>query len=88
MVADLFSAGLEVLTTSTPSPLTGDGELAARTYEAGAKQVSDHWRGKAEESFQDYARGQVEAMDWEGPVGRLTKEALDAAGTGDPGRVR
>ncbi|MFD1815783.1 hypothetical protein [Rhodococcus gannanensis] len=52
-----------------------------KNLEAGAKQVTDHWAGKAEEAFQDYARLQVEAMKWEGPVGRLAKEALCTAGT-------
>jgi uncharacterized protein YukE len=56
-------------------------ENCGKNLEAGAKQVTDHWAGKAEEAFQDYARLQVEAMKWEGPVGRLTKEALCTAGT-------
>lgn len=56
-------------------------EKCGKNLEAGAEQVTGHWSGKAEESFQDYARRQVESMKWEGPVGRLTKEALDAAGT-------
>ncbi|EME24022.1 hypothetical protein [Rhodococcus triatomae] len=55
-------------------------EKCGKNLEAGAKQVTDHWAGKAEEAFQDYVRLQVEAMKWEGPVGRLTKEALCTAG--------
>ncbi|MFI6432210.1 hypothetical protein [Rhodococcus oryzae] len=54
-------------------------ENCGKNLEAGAKQVSDHWAGKAEEAFQDYAHRQVEAMTWEGPVGGVIKRLLEVA---------
>ncbi|MFD4265934.1 hypothetical protein [Rhodococcus sp. NPDC058481] len=54
-------------------------ENCGKNLESGAKQISDHWAGKAEEAFQDYTGRQVEAMTWEGPVGRAIKTLLEAA---------
>ncbi|NLU82616.1 hypothetical protein HCA44_07460 [Rhodococcus sp. HNM0569] len=52
-------------------------DKSAKNLEAGAKQVSDHWNGKAASAFQNYAQLQIEAMKWEAPVGRVIKAALD-----------
>ncbi|MDH6679819.1 hypothetical protein M2284_004043 [Rhodococcus sp. LBL1] len=58
--------------------IAGEGmEKCGKNLEAGAKQVDGHWDGKAAVAFQEYAKRQVAAMVWEGPVGRVTKACLD-----------
>ncbi len=52
-------------------------ENSAKNLTAGARQVDDHWDGKAALAFQDYAGKQVKAMAWEGPVGRTVNTALE-----------
>lgn len=52
-------------------------EKSGKNLAAGAKQVDEHWDGKAAVAFQEYTRRQTEAMIWEGPVGRVTKACLD-----------
>ncbi|WP_147283560.1 hypothetical protein [Rhodococcus sp. AG1013] len=52
-------------------------ETSGQNLAAGAKQVDEHWDGKAAVAFQEYASRQAEAMTWEGPVGRVTKVCLE-----------
>ncbi|MFC8047599.1 hypothetical protein [Nocardia sp. NPDC057353] len=47
-------------------------EATGKNLENGVRLVGEHWNGKAAIAFeQDWARRQIAAMKWEGPVGRV-----------------
>lgn len=53
-------------------------ENSGKNLAAGTRQVSGHWDGKAAIAFEDYSSKQSDALEWEGPVGRVVKAALEA----------
>ena len=46
-------------------------EACGKNLEDSLKRVDPHWNGKGAQSFNDWASHQVDAMKWEGPVGRV-----------------
>ncbi|WP_410876341.1 hypothetical protein [Nocardia sp. A7] len=54
-------------------------EASGKNLENGVSRVGQHWDGKAAISFeQGWAKTQVEAMKWEGPVGRVTSDLFSS----------
>lgn len=52
-------------------------EATGKNLEAGVTQVGRHWDGKAAIAFEEnWARRQIAAMKWEGPVGRIVNDGL------------
>ncbi|MCX5042095.1 hypothetical protein OG921_02665 [Aldersonia sp. NBC_00410] len=52
-------------------------EATGKNLEAGVKQVGEYWDGKAAIAFEEnWARRQIAAMKWEGPVGRIVNDGL------------
>ncbi|WP_280217589.1 hypothetical protein [Nocardia neocaledoniensis] len=50
-------------------------ETCGKNLESGVSRVGQHWDGKAAISFeQSWAKRQIEAFKWEGPVGRVTSD--------------
>lgn len=53
-------------------------ENSGKNLVAGTRQVGGHWDGKAAIAFEEYSSKQSDALEWEGPVGRVVKAALEA----------
>ncbi|MGW5318471.1 hypothetical protein [Nocardia thailandica] len=53
-------------------------ETAAATLKSGSSQLSGSWRGKAADAYQDYGLRLANAMDWEGPIGRIAEAVTTA----------
>ena len=53
-------------------------ENSGKNLQAGTKQLDPHWNGKAANAFVEYSAREVDAMVWEGPVGRVIKAGLEA----------
>ncbi|MEV0945342.1 hypothetical protein [Rhodococcus sp. NPDC049939] len=52
-------------------------EASGKNIDAGLSRVDEYWDGKAAWAFADYARLQIAAMKWEGPVGRTLSLGLE-----------
>ena len=52
-------------------------ENSGKNLQAGTKQLDPHWNGKAANAFVEYSAREVDAMVWEGPVGRVIKAGLE-----------
>ncbi|WP_280246837.1 hypothetical protein [Nocardia abscessus] len=52
-------------------------EASGKNLENGVELVGEHWNGKAAISFEEnWARRQIAAMKWEGPVGRVIADVF------------
>ncbi|CAM3950443.1 hypothetical protein NONI108955_00980 [Nocardia ninae] len=52
-------------------------EASGKNLENGVKLVGGHWDGKAAIAFEEnWARRQIAAMKWEGPVGRVVADVM------------